>query len=691
MAASTFAPPIIIRSVEKHTATLIFFHGLGDQGDGWSRYIFPNAQSRPVTLNFGMRMPAWYDILGLTANSSEDDQGIELAKNYVHGLISKEIDEGISSKRIVIGGFSMGGALALYLITLIPYQCQHGTTPQELADTLTFIKTSIPAQILAEGSSENDEKDQAITQLLKHIYCDKTGKWEDYMVIETIQKYKESKLFRWKLIYSVLDGTQLGKLNIKILHCACILLGNEETSQLFARFIHAAKDEKQLTNFLSFALTVIPHLNQNQRYNSQSVMTLAVRFAVLDSKRIENELTEFLKEKEEIFIENYNCQNKISLERNLLNNLLMIVKWNEQSEQGTILRNIGLNLADIRGHLQEGLLNWILDYNDFVRKITGGTLNESYKELFDSDCCGSNKTSRHVGAFLDYSKFKTIDFLNKNCEHSIFQELRQASLTDKSAAAVAHSGTLTRKRFSEKFIENKKEIEINQIRRLLFLDFIECLCLSGRPSKPSPPSQEQIQFYDLGMCRFLGQLLVDRFAGDGLTSHLCWHQWEQERELVSQYTKITKIIDQHPIVFDFLLLLSELGFTGLCSVIPLFKALFVTVLSQLENTPLKTEKISFAFLQRLNQIIGLFICLIIPTPEEITKGKMINIENKNVLEKKEGKQLISSMILVIQRNISLFGGLLSPILDLIGEKDENDWSIERELKPISVLAEIKRL
>ncbi|KAL7078690.1 hypothetical protein ACQ4LE_002048 [Meloidogyne hapla] len=661
-------------------------------------------------------------------------------------------------------------------------------------------------------------EDQAITQLLKHIYCDKTGKWEDYMVIETIQKYKESKLFRWKLIYSVLDGTQLGKLNIKILHCACILLGNEETSQLFARFIHAAKDEKQLTNFLSFALTVIPHLNQNQRYNSQSVMTLAVRFAVLDSKRIENELTEFLKEKEEIFIENYNCQNKISLERNLLNNLLMIVKWNEQSEQGTILRNIGLNLADIRGHLQEGLLNWILDYNDFVRKITGGTLNEesakvlntfftlmlsvvpqvqlplnfqnnlltklsalivsmlkfiekeklgtpldgvdyfarcctitgrifikqtgadptqlmrslmdeifeSYKELFDSDCCGSNKTSRHVGAFLDYSKFKTIDFLNKNCEHSIFQELRQASLTDKSAAAVAHSGTLTRKRFSEKFIENKKEIEINQIRRLLFLDFIECLCLSGRPSKPSPPSQEQIQFYDLGMCRFLGQLLVDRFAGDGLTSHLCWHQWEQERELVSQYTKITKIIDQHPIVFDFLLLLSELGFTGLCSVIPLFKALFVTVLSQLENTPLKTEKISFAFLQRLNQIIGLFICanlfpkllsnfqkllsnstnfesfvlmrdlwdflkLIIPTPEEITKGKMINIENKNVLEKKEGKQLISSMILVIQRNISLFGGLLSPILDLIGEKDENDWSIERELKPISVLAEIKRL
>uniref|UniRef100_A0A914KNU8 Integrator complex subunit 5 C-terminal domain-containing protein n=1 Tax=Meloidogyne incognita TaxID=6306 RepID=A0A914KNU8_MELIC len=273
------------------------------------------------------------------------------------------------------------------------------------------------------------------------------------------------------------------------------------------------------------------------------------------------------------------------------------------------------------------------------------------------------------------------------------------------------------------------------------------------------------QFYDLGMCRFLGQLLVDRFAGDGLTSHSCWHSWEQERELVSQYTKITKIIEQHPIVFDFLLLLSELGFTGLCSVLPLFKALFVTVLSQLENTPLKTEKISFAFLQRSSQLIGLFIChwkgflifakrvrkggpqthddnftnaknliiklilifikadifprilstfqkilsnstnfeafvlmrdlwdflkLLIPTCEEITKGKMISFENKTVLEKREGKQLISSIVLVIQRNISLLGEFLYPILELICENDENDWTIEREQKPISVLAEIKR-
>uniref|UniRef100_A0A915N5C7 Palmitoyl-protein hydrolase n=1 Tax=Meloidogyne javanica TaxID=6303 RepID=A0A915N5C7_MELJA len=150
-------------------------------------------------------MPAWYDILGLTANSAEDEQGIEIAKDYVHGLINKEIEDGISPK-----------------LTLIPYQCQHGTTPQELADTLTFIKTSIPAE---EEGCENNEKnflkmewsqklsafeDQATTQLLKHIYSDRNSKCEkDSMAIETIQKFKEDKYFRWKLIFSVLDGKQL--------------------------------------------------------------------------------------------------------------------------------------------------------------------------------------------------------------------------------------------------------------------------------------------------------------------------------------------------------------------------------------------------------------------------------------------------------------------------------------------------
>jgi lysophospholipase-2 len=119
-------PPIIVPAKAKHTATIIFFHGLGDQGNGWAQVfkedikfdhvktICPNAGVRPVSLNFGMPMPAWYDILGLTDNSPEDAAGIQRAAEYVHGLVNAEIKAGIPSERIVLGGFSMGGALAIY-------------------------------------------------------------------------------------------------------------------------------------------------------------------------------------------------------------------------------------------------------------------------------------------------------------------------------------------------------------------------------------------------------------------------------------------------------------------------------------------------------------------------------------------------------------------------------------------------
>lgn len=60
-----------------------------------------------------MKMPAWFDIKGLDINSPEDSNGIATATAFVHNLIEKEISEGIPSDRIIVGGFSQGGALAL--------------------------------------------------------------------------------------------------------------------------------------------------------------------------------------------------------------------------------------------------------------------------------------------------------------------------------------------------------------------------------------------------------------------------------------------------------------------------------------------------------------------------------------------------------------------------------------------------
>jgi len=119
-----------VPALKRHTATVIVAHGLGDTGVGWIwlaenwlkrskfeevKFIFPNAPSIPITLNGGMRMPGWYDITSLEAiQSGEDEPGITRTQTYFHGLINDEITAGIPSNRIVLGGFSQGGAMSLY-------------------------------------------------------------------------------------------------------------------------------------------------------------------------------------------------------------------------------------------------------------------------------------------------------------------------------------------------------------------------------------------------------------------------------------------------------------------------------------------------------------------------------------------------------------------------------------------------
>src|SRR5690606_5044319 len=77
------------------------------------RFIFPHARPRPVTINNGYVMRAWYDIKGLGRSGPEDDAGIRESQNVVDGYVAKQIDAGIAADRIVIAGFSQGGAIAL--------------------------------------------------------------------------------------------------------------------------------------------------------------------------------------------------------------------------------------------------------------------------------------------------------------------------------------------------------------------------------------------------------------------------------------------------------------------------------------------------------------------------------------------------------------------------------------------------
>jgi hypothetical protein len=103
----------------------------------------------------------------------------------------------------------------------------------------------------------------------------------------------------------------------------------------------------QMGRFVSFALTVVPHLSQSQSPSATSVMTLAVSIAVMDSRKIEAELGEFVGAANRVGGEeekggpSTTGQGRNPLERHLVRNLLTLVKWQEQSEQMAALRHIG--------------------------------------------------------------------------------------------------------------------------------------------------------------------------------------------------------------------------------------------------------------------------------------------------------------------------------------------------------------
>jgi len=122
----------LLPTVETETAahpvySIIWLHGLGADGHDFApivpelvapqwpaiRFVFPHAPVRPVTINNGMAMRAWYDIYGFDAHAPQDDAGIRASIAEVEALIAREQERGVSSERILLAGFSQGGAIAL--------------------------------------------------------------------------------------------------------------------------------------------------------------------------------------------------------------------------------------------------------------------------------------------------------------------------------------------------------------------------------------------------------------------------------------------------------------------------------------------------------------------------------------------------------------------------------------------------
>lgn len=118
--------PCVEITPENYTHSIIWLHGLGADGHDFEpivneldlkqkiRFVFPHAPEMSVTVNNGLRMPAWYDISEAQIDQQQDEAGIRDSQQAILALIERELESGISSDKIILAGFSQGGAIALH-------------------------------------------------------------------------------------------------------------------------------------------------------------------------------------------------------------------------------------------------------------------------------------------------------------------------------------------------------------------------------------------------------------------------------------------------------------------------------------------------------------------------------------------------------------------------------------------------
>ncbi len=154
-------PAIEIETGPAPDAAVVWLHGLGDDGRGWSevvptlglppflrvRFLFPHAPVVPVTINQGVRMRAWYDVRAANITERADVDGVRRSQAQVDALIGREAARGVMPHRIVLAGFSQGGAVALFA------GLRH---PQRLAGVVALSTYLVGPHLLAvEASAAN--------------------------------------------------------------------------------------------------------------------------------------------------------------------------------------------------------------------------------------------------------------------------------------------------------------------------------------------------------------------------------------------------------------------------------------------------------------------------------------------------------------------------------------------------------
>jgi len=205
--SSGVLPCVEVETGADPRASIIWLHGLGADGHDFEpavpalvpagapalRFVFPHAPVRPVTLNGGARMRAWYDILSFERDAPPDERGIRASDAAVRALIARENQRGIATERIVLAGFSQGGALALFtgtrlaqrLAGIIGLSC-YLLLPESFAHERTAANQATPI-FLAHGTLDTivplQLGEQAQMLLSQHAYA---VEWHAYPMAHAV-------------------------------------------------------------------------------------------------------------------------------------------------------------------------------------------------------------------------------------------------------------------------------------------------------------------------------------------------------------------------------------------------------------------------------------------------------------------------------------------------------------------------
>lgn len=156
-----YLPAVEMEPKQAAQATVIWLHGLGADGNDFApiipelnlpddlavRFIFPHAPKMPVTINNGYVMPAWYDIMEMSIERKVDVAQLEKSSQAIADLIDREIERGIPSEKIILAGFSQGGAVV--------YQCGL-TYTKPLAGILALSTYFATAESIDTHEANND-------------------------------------------------------------------------------------------------------------------------------------------------------------------------------------------------------------------------------------------------------------------------------------------------------------------------------------------------------------------------------------------------------------------------------------------------------------------------------------------------------------------------------------------------------